>query len=170
MRTQISIIPFALILSFILSTVSFAAIPPQSRLLTPEKDLAYLEIDNYQTYPILSIKDYSPNTKLDLREKQIIVFMFEDFAKATITIDENGEYSQKIEYYGTESEELESENITPAETNNNTSHLDNFRNNLHHLFKQACNTVLSPENSTEKELSKENTQRDGKYFMSDYTK
>jgi hypothetical protein len=87
MKMQINIIPFALILSFILATVSLRTESPTCRLLQQKNTISELVSKNFQFGPSLSTKKQNLKSKTDLKNIHIFTFMFKDYATATIKKD-----------------------------------------------------------------------------------
>ncbi len=111
---------------------------------------------------ILSTKNYTYNIDYLLNKKEVVVFLFDQNAKLIISIDENGEIHEDIEYF----DDNNNDNDT-SEEQNDTSLLDGFRKNVGSLFREASEVVFNTNTNTENKLDNSPVEKK-KYFKSDY--
>lgn len=167
MKTNALMIPLALLIMSLLHTMGFAMTPPQTKLFIEEENYVN-SLDNMEreTYPLLSTKDYEYESVDNMvLGKDLIVFDMDNYATIYIHIDENGNYSKRIEYYASSEKSEELEVVKETKKSNV---FESMRSMSRELLHQASDYFFH-NSETKKEVEiVEPTQNDKKYFNSDY--
>jgi len=164
MKTQKNLISLVLLIAFTGTVLNSQAknVPDQNNELSLSNQETCILNEPVIHSEILSTKNYAYNEDYLLNKKEVVVFLFDKNAKLIISVDENGEIHEDIEYFD------DSNNVKDtSEEQNDTSLLDDFRKNVGNLFNEASEVVLNP--NTNNENKRDNAPLDKKkYFKSDY--
>ncbi len=167
MKTNALMIPLALLIMRLLHTMGFAMTPPQNKLFIEEESYVN-SLDNMEreTYPFLSTKDYEYESVDNMvLAKDLIVFDMHNYATIYIHIDENGNYSKRVEYYASVEKSDVSEVVQEPEK---TNVFESMRSMSRDLLRQASDYFFHKSEPSEEVEIVEPTQNDKKYFKSDY--
>jgi len=167
MKTQITIIPFAILILFLMNAVSTEA---RELPKTKKSDHTDSELRDYNPCKInhsesLTPKNYIYESTETNTHKKVISFVFDDIAKATLYVGEDGNYHHNIHYL---SKQISNKEV--KKSNESTSLLDRFRSHIGSFLDSACNNTINKTdmgNTTpEPELNEAPVEKI--YFKSDY--
>ncbi|MFW6301994.1 MAG: hypothetical protein ACOC01_00585 [Bacteroidales bacterium] len=163
MKTQSTLIPFALLLVFLFTCFKSEAkeLPGKRHLPQMNEQSEILDLNPclINSSGILTPKYYQYVSSTMLEKKEIITFLFDDDTKASIFVDEDGNYYQNI--VRLRNTEVKKEKI------GNKSYLESFRKHSGSLFRTAISNVFQNDVSREAEIL-QNDSNEIKYFKSDY--
>ncbi|MFO7879186.1 MAG: hypothetical protein R6V52_04035 [Bacteroidales bacterium] len=162
MKTQNTLIPFALLLVFLFTCFKSEAkeLPGKRHLPQINEQSETLDLNPclINSSGILTPKYFPYESSIMLEKKEIITFLFDDDTKASIFVDEDGNYYQNI---------VRLRNTEVKKEIENKSYLESFRKHAGSLFRTAISNVFQNEVSRETG-SLQNDSNEIKYFKSDY--
>jgi hypothetical protein len=167
MKTQITIIPFAILILFLLNAVSTEAreLPKTKKSNHTDTELTDgnpLKINHSES---LTPKYYIYESTETNTHKEVISFVFDDNAKATIYVDEDGNYHHNVHYL---TKQISNKQVSTS--NESASLLDRFRSHIGSFLDSACNNTIGKIDmgTTAPEPELNNTPNEKIYFKSDY--
>lgn len=167
MKTNALMIPLALLIMSLLHTMGFAMTPPQTKLFVEETNyMANLDNMEREVYPVLSTKEYNYESVENIVSgKDLIVFDMDNYATIYIHVDENGNYSQRVEYYAN-ANKREANKVVPETKKTNL--FESMRGLSRNLLNQASDFIFNKSEDESVTQIEDPKQSDKKYFKSDY--
>jgi hypothetical protein len=166
MKTHTKLISAVLLILFVSTSIITEAkhVPDRKNRMCNSNSETLQKQEFVQHSEILSPKNYNYEMDYLQNKKEFVIFLFDQNAKLTISVDENGNIHEDIEYFD---DTNDTNDVEEEKEQNTTSLLDGFRKNVGILFREASEVVLNPNTNTGNKL--DNTPFENKkYFKSDY--